>query len=93
MVHADSQALLDPLNLAERQLIDQGLSRCKLVALFLKFLDKSLCVLTQVAANAHSFNHSDEFIIGEEGNEVGEIQAKEPLIFLDHDLIFLSELF
>ncbi len=93
MVHADSQALLDPLNLAERQLVDQGLGRCKLVALFLKFLDESLCVWTQVAANAHSFNHSDEFIVSEEGNEVGKIQAKEPLIFLDHDWIFLSELF
>lgn len=63
------------------------------MALFLKFLNESLCVLTQVAANAHSFHHSYQLIISEEGNEVGEIQAKEPFIFLDHDVIFLAELF
>ena len=63
------------------------------MALFLKFLYEFLCVLAKVTANAHCFHHSYQLIIGEEGDEVGEIQAKEPFIFLDHDVIFLAELF
>jgi hypothetical protein len=55
-------------------------------------LDKPLRALAEITANVDCFHHSDKLIIGEEGNEVGHVQAEHPFISLDHHQGPLSDL-
>ncbi len=47
---------------------------------------------TEVTPDTDSFYHFDELVIGEEDDEIGQVEAELPLVLLDHDYAALHDI-